>query len=248
MEIALILSAITLGFTSGFHCLGMCGPIAMSMGISKKQSSNFYLQNFIYQLGRITTYTLLGLVFGIVGEGFQLAGLQQTLTVFAGIILILMSVTSFRGTDFATKIPFLSKLLFQVKIKLGTLLSQTGYSSRFLTGVLNGLLPCGMVYMALTASLAAGDMWKSTTFMALFGLGTFPFMFVAVAFGNILTVVVRTQILKFVPVLMLILGGLFVLRGLDIGIPYVSPKKEMLQVGKMEMDKSGTEKSGKTCH
>ena len=244
MEITLIFAALGLGFASGFHCLGMCGPIALSLGLSKKQQVNFHLQNLTYQLGRILTYSFLGAIVGIVGEGFQLAGFQKYISILAGILLITMALFSFGG-DFTTKIPAISNALLKVKINLGKLLRKTDYSSRFLTGVLNGFLPCGMVYMALTASLAAGGIWQSSTFMVFFGLGTFPFMFAAVLFGNILNATVRNKILKIVPVFMLILGALFILRGMELGIPYVSPKKEALKVEKhINSDKNSDE----NCH
>ncbi len=230
MELALIISAIGLGFASGFHCIGMCGPIALSMGLTKKQATNYYLQNLTYQFGRIFTYSLLGTLLGIVGQGFEMAGFQQYLTIAVGILLILMAIFSFGGNDFASKIPFLSKLLLQVKMNLGKLLQKADYRSRFTTGILNGFLPCGMVYMALTASLAAGGIWQGASFMALFGLGTLPFMFAVVLLGNLMTTAFRIKILKFVPVLMIVLGGLFILRGLEIGIPYISPKKEALKI------------------
>lgn len=230
MEIALIISAIGLGFATGFHCIGMCGPIALSMGLTKQQATNFYLQNITYQLGRIFTYALLGAVVGIVGEGFQLAGFQKYLTIFVGILLIVMALFSFGGKDFASKIPFLSNILLKVKLSLSKLLQKSDYKSRFLTGFLNGFLPCGMVYMALTASLAAGGIWQGALFMVLFGLGTFPFMFAVVLAGNLMTQALRIKVLKITPVLMIILGGLFIVRGMEVGIPYLSPKKEALKV------------------
>lgn len=230
MEIALIVSALILGLGSGFHCIGMCGPIALSMGLTKQQALNFHLQNTTYNLGRIVTYAFLGAILGIVGEGFNVAGIQQYLTIGVGILLIVMALFSFGGRDFASKIPFLSKFLLSIKINLGKYLQKPGYSSRFITGILNGFLPCGMVYMALTASLAAGGVWQGAAFMALFGLGTFPFMFAVVFFGNMMNTAFRIKVLKIIPLMMIILGGLFVLRGLELGIPLVSPKKEAMQV------------------
>ena len=230
MEITLLLSALALGFASGFHCIGMCGPIALSLGLTKKQATNYYLQNLTYQFGRIATYSFLGAILGIVGQGFQMAGFQQYLTIGVGILLIVMALFSFGGKDFASKIPFFSKFLLKVKMNLGKLLQKADYRSRFTTGILNGFLPCGMVYMALTASLASGGIWQSATFMALFGLGTLPFMFAVVLLGNLMTTAFRIKILKFVPVMMIILGGLFLLRGLELGIPYVSPPHDSLQI------------------
>lgn len=247
MEIALIISALGLGFASGFHCIGMCGPIALSLGLTKKQATNYYLQNLTYQLGRIVTYSFLGAILGIVGKGFQLAGFQQYLTFGVGILLILMAVFSFGGKDFASKIPFFSKFLLKVKMNLGKLLQKVDYRSRFSTGILNGFLPCGMVYMALTASLASGGIWQSATFMALFGLGTLPFMFAIVLLGNLMTTAFRIKILKFVPVMMIVLGGLFILRGLELGIPYISPPHNSLQIIHND-SKEHQEGNHESCH
>ena len=230
MEITLIISAIGLGFASGFHCIGMCGPIAISMGLTKNQKANFYLQNLTYQFGRIFTYSLLGAALGIIGQSFEFAGFQSYLSILVGVLLVTMAVFSFGGKDFASRIPMISKALLKVKITLGKILQKPDYKSRFTTGILNGLLPCGMVYMALTASLAAGGIWQSYFFMFLFGIGTFPFMFAVVFIGNFLTSTLRVKILNIIPVLMIGLGALFILRGLELGIPYVSPKAESLKV------------------
>lgn len=132
-------------------------------------------------------------------------------------------------------------------MNLGKFLQKADLKSRFLTGILNGFLPCGMVYMALTASLAAGGIWQGALFMALFGLGTFPFMFAVVFLGNMMTSAFRIKILKFIPVMMIILGGLFILRGMELGIPFLSPPKESMKVihNNSEMHQQGDHSS---CH
>lgn len=231
MEIALIFSALGLGFLSGFHCIGMCGPIALSLGLTKREGVNFYLQNFTYQLGRVFTYAFLGAIFGLLGEGLMLAGFQRYLTMAVGVVMILMAIFSYQSLDFSSKIPFLSQFLLKVKIQLGKLLQKTGYSSRFLTGVLNGFLPCGVVYIALTASLGYGGVKNGAVFMAFFGLGTLPFMFLMVLLGSVVTTKnLRHRVMKIIPVVMILMGGFFILRGLQLGIPYLSPKEEALQI------------------
>ena len=247
MEIALIISALGLGFASGFHCIGMCGPIALSLGLTRKQSTNFYLQNLTYQFGRVVTYSFLGACLGLIGQGFEMAGFQQYLTISVGILLIIMAVFSFGGKDFDSKIPFLSSFLLNVKLKLSKLLHTADYRSRFITGLLNGLLPCGIVYMALTASLAAGGIWQSALFMALFGLGTLPFMFAVVLLGNLMTTAFRIKVLKVIPVMMIILGGLFILRGLELGIPYLSPRSEAMQIIHNDSEKH-QQGNHESCH
>lgn len=230
MDTALIFSALALGFATGFHCIGMCGPIALSMGLTRKQAARFHLQNTTYNLGRIVTYAALGAILGSVGKGFEMAGFQRYLTIFSGILLILLAVFTYAGNDYVLKIPFLSRFFLGVKNRLGKILRASDLKSRFATGILNGLLPCGMVYMALTASLAAGGIWQGALFMTLFGFGTFPFMFLVVLAGNLITGTVRAAVLRIVPGLMLILGALFIVRGLELGIPYLSPPKESLKV------------------
>ncbi|MGC4128794.1 MAG: sulfite exporter TauE/SafE family protein [Bergeyella sp.] len=230
MEITLIISALGLGFASGFHCIGMCGPIALSLGLTKKQAANYYFQNLTYQFGRVFTYAFLGALLGIIGEGFEISGFQNYLTIIAGILLIVMAVFSFGGTDFASKVPFLSIFLFKVKRNLGKLLQKSDYKSRFTTGILNGFLPCGMVYMALTASLASGGIWQGSLFMAIFGLGTLPFMFAVALAGNLISQAFRAKVLKVIPIVMMILGGLFILRGLELGIPYLSPPASSMHI------------------
>lgn len=246
MEIALLISALSLGFASGFHCIGMCGPIALSLGLSKKKAMSFYFQNLTYQLGRIFSYSFLGAILGIIGKGFALSGFQNYLTIIAGILLIMMSLFSLGGKDFISRNSFLSKILIKVQLNLAKLLKKTDYSSRFLTGILNGFLPCGMVYMALTASLAAGGIWQGATFMFLFGLGTLPLMFAMVFAGNLITQNFRKQVLKVIPILMIFLGSLFILRGLGLGIPYLSPRSSAMKIH------STTEKMpmnpGENCH
>jgi sulfite exporter TauE/SafE len=143
-----------------------------------------------------------------------------------------MAVFSFGGKDFASKIPFFSKFLFKVKSNLGRLLQKADYRSRFTTGILNGFLPCGMVYMALTASLASGGIWQGASYMALFGLGTLPFMFAVVLVGNLMNQAFKVKVLKVIPVVMIILGGLFIVRGLELGIPYISPRPEAMTTSK----------------
>jgi sulfite exporter TauE/SafE len=134
---------------------------------------------------------------------------------FVGILLIIMAVFSFGGKDFASKIPFFQNF-YSVKSNLGRLLQKADYRSRFTTGILNGFLPCGMVYMALTASLASGGIWQGALYMALFGLGTLPFMFAVVLVGNLMNQAFRVKVLKVIPIVMIILGG-FLFSGVGTG-------------------------------
>lgn len=230
MEVGLMLSALLLGIATGLHCIGMCGPIALSMGMSRQQGIRFQMQNLTYNLGRVVTYAILGAVVGLVGSAFSLAGFQRYLSIGAGILLLVMAIFSFGPKNLSSQMTLFNGLFYKIKLGLSKLLQRQNLSSRFFTGLLNGLLPCGMVYAALTAALGTGNIWQSSLYMALFGLGTIPFMFLVVWFGGMLSQDLRTKLLQWVPVLLGILGILFILRGMEMGIPFISPAMENLKI------------------
>jgi sulfite exporter TauE/SafE len=94
----------------------------------------------------------------------------------------------------------------------------------FLIGILNGFLPCGLVYVALAGAIASGDAISGAAVMILFGLGTIPAMFAASVFGKFINIGIRTKLRKAVPALAILLAAVFILRGLNLGIPYLSPR------------------------
>lgn len=217
-------SGFILGLLGSFHCVGMCGPIAFVLPLDHKNSSRRFIQIILYHSGRIFTYSLIGLLFGMLGRGLYLFGLQQKISVITGVLMIvavILTALSIRTTRFTNPI---YKTVSKVKNKLGKALKRKS-SDTFLTiGFLNGFLPCGLVYMAVFGAIAAGGLLNSSLYMILFGLGTVPLMTTAVYFGNFLTGKIRQRIRKVIPVFVVIVGVLFILRGLGLGIPYVSPK------------------------
>lgn len=230
MEKSFLIVAFGLGLTSSLHCVGMCGPIAFSLGLNPQNKIDFTFKNLTYQLGRVTTYTILGAILGIIGLGISFAGLQQPLSVFVGILMILMATLPKNLSDVKLGVGPFSKFMLTLKSNLGKFMRKKKYTSLYMTGLLNGLLPCGAVYAALTASLAMGGIERGAVFMTFFGLGTIPLMFASVLAGNLISLSLRQKILKLLPVVMVILGILFILRGLDLGIPFVSPSSDALQL------------------
>ena len=229
MESSFLIIALMLGLASSLHCVGMCGPIAFSLGINPENKLDFTFRNLTYQLGRVTTYSVLGALLGVIGYGVSFAGLQNPLSIGVGILMILMALLPKNlGAENLGMKPF-SRLMYQIKSGLGKFLRKKNYSSLYITGLLNGLLPCGAVYAALTGSMAMGGVWKGALFMVFFGLGTIPLMFASVLAGNIVSLQTRQKIVKFLPYLMILLGILFILRGLNLNIPYISPTVESLQ-------------------
>ena len=226
----MFLSAFLLGLAGGFHCIGMCGPIAFILPIDKQSPVKMAFQTSLYHLGRLLTYSFIGLLFGLLGKGLYLAGIQQQLSIVIGVLMIAIFFIPFNKLLSFNMASPISKLVLQVKKKLGSYLNKKSSFSIFIIGVLNGFLPCGLVYMALIGSIAMASAYSGAFYMFLFGLGTIPLMTAAVYLGNFINIAVRNKIQKMIPVFIVIIGVLFILRGLGLGIPLISPPHESLKV------------------
>ncbi|WP_088323688.1 sulfite exporter TauE/SafE family protein [Polaribacter tangerinus] len=219
----MFLSAILLGLLGSLHCVGMCGPIAFMLPIDRKNRLKGFLQLLSYHLGRLFTYSLIGLLFGFLGKGFYLFGFQQQISIIAGVSMILIIVFP----KFFNKINFsksINSFIFRVKNALGEALKKKGNDTFFTIGFLNGFLPCGLVYMAVFGAVATATPLEGSLYMFLFGFGTIPLMTSVVYLGNFTKGTLRVKIQHAIPYLVILVGVLFVLRGLGLGIPYVSPK------------------------
>lgn len=208
----------------------MCGPIAFALPVDRKSKPKMIFQTLLYHIGRLLTYSLIGLIFGLVGRGLYLAGFQQRLSILIGVLMIVMVVIPlhiFNKYNFSKPI---YKGISYVKSKMGYYLKKRTNTTFFSIGFFNGFLPCGLVYMALVGSIAASGAFEGALYMFLFGLGTVPMMSVAVLMGNFLKGTIRSKIQKAIPVFVVIIGLLFILRGLGLGIPYISPSDAKLHI------------------
>ncbi len=216
-------SAIIFGLLGSFHCIGMCGPIAFMLPVDRTNSFKKVTQIFTYHLGRLLAYGLIGLCFGIVGKSIYLFGVQQQLSIFIGVLMILVvliPVKTFNKYNFSKPI---YKIVSKVKSALGNALKKKTADTFLTIGFLNGFLPCGLVYMAVFASLAMQSAVQGSLYMMLFGLGTIPLMTSAIYLGKFLNTSIKQRIQKAIPVFVVLIGVLFILRGLGLGIPYISP-------------------------
>ena len=214
----------------------MCGPIAFVLPIDRSNNTKKLIQISLYHIGRLLTYSFIGFIFGWIGKGLYLAGFQQRISILIGvlmIVIILIPVRIFNKYNFSKP---LYSTIGKIKSGLGKLLKQKSSKALFSIGILNGFLPCGMVYMALVGAMAGGTSLDGALYMALFGLGTIPLMTTAVYLGNFLSVNVRAKIQKAVPVFVVIIGLLFITRGLGLGIPYISPSDASLTVSNETID------------
>ncbi len=211
-----------MGAMGSLHCVGMCGPLALSLPVTRLTPGGKVAATLLYNLGRTTTYVFLGAVFGLIGLSFGLVGLQQGLSIALGIIILAVLLWPKNNLVISGN-GRLQKFFSGVRSKLGQLLKNEKYQSVYLIGLLNGLLPCGLLYMALAAAVATASIEKSILFMFFFGLGTIPLMWAFSFFGSFINLKGRQQLRKLVPVMFFFMACLLILRGLGLGIPFVSP-------------------------
>ena len=212
-------TAFILGFFGSLHCAGMCGPLALALPVTGNSPSGFVSGRVAYNLGRIVTYVLLGFVFGLVGRALFLAGIQRWLSITLGLLLI---VGLFASRRLALWRP-VTALVEKLKFGMSSLLRQRSLAALVLLGLLNGLLPCGLVYVACAGAAATGGILAGAGYMAAFGLGTVPMMLTIGLSGRLFPVSLRLKLRKAIPVSVFLLGALLILRGMSLGIPYVSP-------------------------
>ena len=226
----MLYTALLLGIISSLHCIGMCGPIAMMLPVDRTNPSRKALQILVYHLGRLTAYGLLGLVFGLLGRGFYLAGMQQHLSITVGVLMIVVVVVPEKVLARYNFSKPVYKIIAAIKSHLGQQFKRKSVDALFTIGLLNGFLPCGMVYAALFGALAMPNLMSSMSYMFLYGLGTVPLMSAVVYMSQWISQPVRQRIQKLIPVVAVFVGLLFIVRGLGLGIPYVSPSNMHLYV------------------
>lgn len=216
-------SALVLGLLGSLHCLGMCGPIVLVLPGTLSARVRFASSRLLYTAGKAATYAVMGFVAGLLGQGMAFAGLQRPLGIVAGAVMILSVVIPARLSSRLGASSWIAAPVAGLRIRLSALLTSDTLPALFSIGLLNGFLPCGLVYTALAASLVAGSAPAGAGYMFLFGIGTAP-MLIAIAFaGSLIALPVRRRLARLLPVGVVTLGLLFILRNLSLGIPYLSP-------------------------
>lgn len=218
-----LLPGIILGLLGSLHCAVMCGPIALALPIGR---SGKYTSHLLHQSGRVVTYAILGALVGTLGAGISFAGWQQPLSIAVGILLLagLLSKwpTLLNWKPYRT---FYGSLQKQFSAKL-----RGGSPHRFLiTGMINGLLPCGLVYAALISSMGTGTTINGIMMMVGFGIGTGPLLLVIGWSGSFLHDRLKGKVRFAIPVVVSIMALFFILRGMGLSIPYLSPGDKSLQ-------------------
>ena len=218
----ILLSAISLGFISSFHCVGMCGPIALSLPVQYLSPHKKFTGIVLYNIGRVFAYALLGLIFGFIGRQIFVRGFANIFSIVLGVVIIIAAIVFYFNNKYL-KIVFIEKLTVVLQRIISANIQKKQLSGMFLIGAANGLLPCGMVYFAIAGALATSNILHGMLFMALFGLGTVPLMIVVSNFGYLISISLRNTVKKIIPYFLILMGVLLVLRGMGLGIPYISP-------------------------
>lgn len=172
-------------------------------------------------MGRILTYGGLGLLLGLIGNIASVQGWQQFFSLVTGIVLVLIGLSYIFAKNSAALAQFQTRAIQPFARMMGRWLYRPGGS--FIAGVLNGLLPCGMVYMALVSAMNADGVGASFQFMLLFGLGTLPLMLLFSVASMWTKKMVKVRFATIMPILYLLMGIWFILRGANLDIPYLSP-------------------------
>lgn len=213
--------AFIIGLFGSLHCVGMCGPLAFALPHQEESKWITVLKKLSYNIGRALSYSFLGLLIGLIGKQFWLVGLQQGISILSGILIIVAVVPQIiksRRTQIYTPNRFTSA----VNNLIGKAIKNK--AGHLYLGLLNGFLPCGFVYLGLATALSTSSTYQSALFMFVFGLGTTPLMLLAMVGVNFSKPTFRQKINKFLPYVTLCLGLWFVVRGLNLDIPYLSPK------------------------
>jgi sulfite exporter TauE/SafE len=225
----ILLSALVLGLMGSFHCAGMCGPIAIALPLHGNTVSQKIFGGTLYNFGRTITYGAMGAIFGFLGQGVEMLGFQQKISVAMGALMIISVLFPALFNNKSNVGKNWSRFVGKLKREIGKLFSIRSFSSLFFIGILNGLLPCGLVYMAIAGAIGTGNVAQGSLYMILFGLGTIPMMLAISLAGNIMSQAIRNKINRLIPFLVVLVGLLFILRGLSLGIPYLSPPKQKIE-------------------
>lgn len=211
-------AALILGLAGSLHCVGMCGPLVLSLPISPGGRWSHIVQLLTYHAGRSSAYAALGAGFGLLGKGLAMAGLQQGLSIGAGIIMLVMAIFAWRVERLAALAPGFNIFATFVSARMARLLKSGNKGTWLGLGALNGLLPCGMVYAALAGAIGQADWGRGALFMLLFGLGTAPLLIGVGLARQRLSPEIRSRLRIVQPILMLLAGYLLIHRGLSLDL------------------------------
>jgi uncharacterized protein len=205
--------AISMGLISSFHCVGMCGPIALALPIHTGTRAQQAARVLAYNAGRALTYATFGIIIGSIGASLAWLGVLRYASVGAGLAMLAYVCWPARLGKRLHMPLFWQETVGRIRHKMGIYLKRKDLPGILLLGMLNGAVPCGMVYMALLSSVATGSTWGGGLFMGLFGIGTMPAMFALGIARQHFTPSLRTRVRKLTPFFIAVAGIWLVARG-----------------------------------
>lgn len=215
-------AGLFLGMISSFHCIGMCGPLVMALPVQRLSRPSQIFAILSYHTGRIFTYATLGLLSGLLGRRIYIAGFQQGFSITLGLLLLFWVMTTSFNRNRA-KPALLGGFYYWLQQWIIRLWDSPAKSSYVFLGMANGLLPCGMVYLAIAGALSTSQIKEGMAFMVFFGAGTLPVLLGLSYFGRFINLSFRNRVKRSIPVIIAFMGILLILRGLNLGIPFISP-------------------------
>lgn len=232
-----LVTALGIGFVGSLHCIGMCGPIALALP-GARSATLLLLGRVLYNAGRLVAYAAIGIVFGAFGQTLAMAGLQQVVSIGLGVVILLIVVVPRRLLRRVVPFNLVDRGSERITSYLTRLFAHGGVGVLFVVGILNGFLPCGLVYFAAAAAAATGTIDSAVQYMVMFGLGTWPVMLAVTLARSLVGLRMRTLVNRLLPIGAAVLAVLLIMRGLSLGIPYISP----------DLDKQHSEISEPSCH
>ncbi len=211
-------TAFLLGLAGSLHCVAMCGPLMLALPLGAAARWQVLGQTLVYQFGRISTYIVLGILFGLLGKGIALAGFQQALSIFAGLLLLTAAFFAVEWERATLAVPGIRQLTRWVQQQIGRLMRRYPRGAALGVGMLNGLLPCGLVYAAIAGAISTTSSWMGGVFMAVFGLGTLPLLLVLMTTGQRFSPGWRKKLRFVQPALLILAGALLLSRGLHLDL------------------------------
>jgi sulfite exporter TauE/SafE len=227
----MLTAAFLLGFAGSFHCLLMCAPLTLAGAMAGEVRVSYLVEKLLYNGGRIFTYTMLGAALGASKElfgamVFDVHGAQEWLSITLGCGILAATLLPKHLQAKVFGIPVIMRLLGKLRKQISSLMRSSRLGCQCAFGLLNGLLPCGFVYMGLAMAALSGSTTNAAATMCAFGLGTIPAMFGAallMRFGR-MHQRFASGLHRLAPLAAALVAVLFIVRGLALGIPYLSPK------------------------
>lgn len=212
-----VMSGFLVGIVGSLHCAGMCGPLVLALPLTRSERMSIAWQSFIYNSGRVVVYGILGLLLGVIGWGIQISGFQKILSIAIGVIMIITALKAWLPSFNISRYSIGQKFSAYSNQVIKKLFTINNNFSALRIGMINGLLPCGLVYVALASSVTLASPLKSMSYMLLFGIGTMPMMLAIMIGGRMFKGVARK--LKFLlPIFTVLLGIYLIMRGLSLHV------------------------------